>query len=273
MALAIAPRDAALLELFASSLEAQGLTTVAASVRRELAALAVPSADHEAAAEVLAATQQTLATERPAPLPPPVAAPVGPSVTIALPPPRLAGSAQPRTVESQALQVVPVGRSVTIALPPPRPALAAKSESSMADARPPSKRQPRLERLSLTEVALFTADGPQWKRPASASIRAATRVAKVDPSQLRLLNAARIDRLAARTRSYLSRYGWRDFAVGDAASVRARSLIVYPKGSEAAAHRLSARLGFATAPRSGVRQLTILLGRDAADHPALRTRA
>ena len=89
-------------------------------------------------------------------------------------------------------------------------------------------------------------------------------------TEIRILNAARVDRLAARTRSFLVRNGWQKIAVGDAAAVRSRSLIIYPRGAQAAASRLSVRLGFETAMRDNVRQLTILLGKDAAALPGLR---
>ena len=91
--------------------------------------------------------------------------------------------------------------------------------------------------------------------------------------EVRVLNAARVDRLAARTRTFLGSFGWRDVAVGDAATTRSRSLILYPKGAQQAANRLSDRLGFAMAERNNVRQVTILLGRDAAVHPSLRPKA
>ena len=158
------------------------------------------------------------------------------------------------------MAMAPVGRSVTIALPPPRPAAV-------------PHRSPRLERLSLTEVALVTGSGPRWTRAKAQPVRSATRNAAPQPFEVRVLNAARVEKLAARTRAYLGRFGWREMDVGDAAAVRARSLIVYPEGRQSAALRLSARLGFATAKRPGVRQVTILLGRDAAAHPGLRPKA
>ena len=158
------------------------------------------------------------------------------------------------------MAVAPVGRSVTIALPPPRPARAVH-------------RSPRLERLSLTEVALVTGSGPRWKRAPMQPVRSAQRDAPPEPFEVRLLNAARVEKLAARTRAYLGRFGWREMHVGDAAVTRSRSLIVYPEGRRPAALRLSARLGFAMAERPGVRQVTILLGRDAATHPGLRPKA
>ena len=264
MALALAPRNSALLALFASSLDAQGRNAEAASVRRELTVLA---------AEESAPVEQSTAAASTAP--PPMAAPVGQSVTIALPPVRPVGSgpAQVEDPESQALRVAPVGQSVTIALPPLRPAPDAAPAKLAQIAKPPPARNARLERISLTEVALITSDKPRWTRPAGRSQRASVQAAAVRWTDIRLLNAARVDKLAARTRSYLTGFGWRSIAVGDAASVRSRSLIVYPRGAQAAASRLSARLGFAMAPRDDVRQLTVLLGRDAAAKPVLQPRA
>ncbi len=268
-ALAMAPRDTALLALFASSLDAQGRLAEAASVRREIAALA--SADAASPAkEGPAPVEQAAAAQGLAP--PPMAAPVGPSVTIALPPLRAAdsGPAQAADERSQALRVAPVGQSVTIALPPLRPAPGAMPAKKAEIVGPPPRRAARLERLSLTEVALITSDGPRWTRPAARPQRAALHAAAAQSTDVRILNAARVDKLAARTRSYLRGYGWKSIVIGDAASVRARSLIIYPKGAQAAASRLSARLGFAMAPRHDVRQLTVLLGRDAAARRALQ---
>jgi hypothetical protein len=170
------------------------------------------------------------------------------------------------------MAVAPVGNSVTIALPPPRPLAAAKPVAPTAVKLAIAIRQPRLERLSLTEVALITGTGPRWKPAVAPQVRTAAR-ALAKPLEVRLLNAARVDKLAARTRAFLSRYGWREMALGDAAAVRSHSLIVYPQGTETAARRLSARLGFAMAERPDVRQVTILLGRDAAAHPGLRPKA
>jgi hypothetical protein len=275
MALALAPRDPALLAMFAGSLDRQGLAKQAQSVRQEAAAAATAPAIQAAQAGPVPAPAVVAAAAgmAPAPAAPEVASPVGQSVTIALPPPRPVAPARtaeaPRLAprDAQAMAVAPVGHSVTIALPPPRPMATAKA-SQVAATRPP-----RLERLSLTEVALITGNGPRWKPVAPPLVMTAARTAPAKAYEVRLLNAARVDKLAARTRALLSRFGWREMAVGDAAAVRARSLIVYPKGTQAAARRLSARLGFAMAERADIRQVTILLGRDAARLPALRPQA
>jgi hypothetical protein len=272
MALALSPADAGLLAAFANSLDTQGLAAEAASVRREMAALATPAtpaapASNVAALPVPAAGEvspapavpvQVATAPAPVPAAPEVAAPVGRSVTIALPPPRPVAPAP--AAKSTAMAVAPVGRSVTIALAPPRPV-------------PAAAQPPRLERLSLTEIALVTGSGPRWKRPMAPTVRMAAQSVAPRSAEVRLLNAARVDKLAARTRTFLGHFGWREIAVGDAAAVRARSLIVYPAGTQAAARRLSAKLGFAMAERANVRQVTVLLGRDAAVHPGLRPKA
>jgi tetratricopeptide (TPR) repeat protein len=261
-ALALAPHDQVLLGLLAASFDRQGRRADGDIVRREMAGLArIDAVQHAQAATAVV------------PAVPQAAAPVGQSVTVALPPARPADTPAPKAVTRQEMAVAPVGRSVTIALPPARPVAA------MRAANP----GPRLERLSLTEVALFTGDGPHWKRPSSEPLHLARRLAPavqmaarsepVNFVNLRILNAARVEKLAARTRSYLGHFGWAEVAVGDAEAVRQRSLILYPKGTQAAAKRLATRLGFATAERNDVRQLTILLGRDAARHPALRPTA
>jgi hypothetical protein len=52
-----------------------------------------------------------------------------------------------------------------------------------------------------------------------------------------------------------------------------RSLILYPADRRRMAEKLSAQFGFAIAQRPGARQVTILLGRDAARDSALRARS
>ena len=274
-ALAVAPRNPGLLAAFAASLDRQGKRQEALAVRQELAALTQPQADvvvaeTEAAPPASAPVAEPIATTIAQAAPPLAApAPVGQSVTIALPPPRPVDAPVAATTPPPAMAVAPVGPSVTIALPPPRPAPPTAKPQTRAAAKDTSRPEPRLVRLSLTEVALFTTDGPRWKKP----VPQAARMAAVKPVELRILNAARVDRLAARTRAYLGEFGWRRVEIGDADKVRSRSLIVYPAGSRAAASKLSSRFGFAMAPRNDVRQLTILLGRDAANLPHLQRKS
>jgi tetratricopeptide (TPR) repeat protein len=269
-ALALQPRNSRLLAAFAASFDRQGKPREAAAIREELAALAEPQAETAQAESPVPARLPDPVAPRMAEAAPPLAAPapVGQSVTIALPPPRPVDAPKAAPRAPQAMAVAPVGQSVTIALPPPRPAPVAKPEVRSA-ASQASQKQPRVVRLSLHEVALFTTDAPRWKKPEPQIAR----MAAVKPGGLRILNAARVDRLAARTRAYLGDFGWRQVQIGDAAQTRSRSLILYPAGSRAEASRLSSRFGFAMAPRDNVRQLTILLGRDAAKLPALQRRS
>lgn len=244
-ALAIAPQNPALLASFAALLEREGLKADANAVRAEIAVLAS------------AAPPQGLGPALPVVVALAAAEPVGRSVTVALPPARPMGEPVAQPAPSPAMAVAPVGKSVTIALPPP-PAPVARSTA----------RGPRLERLSLAEVALVTSGGPRWKRIEQPRMA----VTRRQSPELRVLNAARVSKLAARTRSYLHKMGWGEVMIGDAAMPRTSSLILYPQGKRAEASRLSASLGFATAQRASIRQVTVLLGRDAAGHSALRPR-
>ena len=252
--LAVAPQNPALLASFAALLERQGLKAEAAAVRAEIAVLASAATPQGAGAALPSLASSDEAAAGPAEIA--ALEPVGRSVTVALPPARPMSEPVAQPTPAQAMVVAPVGKSVTIALPPPRPAPEAR----------PTERSPRLERLSLAEVALVTSTGPRWKRIEQPKM-AATRE---QSPQLRVLNAARVSKLAARTRTYLRKLGWGEVMIGDAATARTSSLILYPQGKRAQASRLSASLGFATAQRANIRQVTVLLGRDAAGHSALR---
>jgi hypothetical protein len=161
-------------------------------------------------------------------------------------------------------------RSVTIALPPPRPI----SQAAVA----PVRSVPHLERLSLGEVALVTSSAPLWRaQMVERSSRSATigfrplAQPSVRVANVILLNAARSQGLAARTKVYLSERGWSRIAIGDAPRVLGSSTIVYPASRRATAVRLANQFGFALrhqASDSGT--LTIMLGRDAARNGMLR---
>ncbi len=148
-----------------------------------------------------------------------------------------------------------------------------------ATIEPPSlpAKGPHLERLSMGEIALISAPAPIWRPTTVArTARSATvrfiplREASTVPVQVRLLNAARVNRLAARTRSWLVARGWNGLGIGDADRTRAQSVILYPAGKRALAQTLSSQFGFAIQQRASGSQITVLLGRDAARHPALR---
>jgi hypothetical protein len=174
--------------------------------------------------------------------------------------------------------------TVTAKLPPVRssgavPVSAVTFPAKMAtisEKTLPSK-GPRLERMSMGEIALISAPSALWQPTTLAkSARSTTvrfvplREASTVPVQVRLLNAARVNRLAARTRSWLIARGWNGLGVGNAGSVRAQSVILYPAGKRALAQTLSTQFGFAIRQRASGSQITVLLGRDAARHPSLR---
>jgi hypothetical protein len=136
---------------------------------------------------------------------------------------------------------------------------------------------PRLERTSMAEVALVTRHAePMWKpqivhRTAqSSTIRFVPLRQAQARTPIRVLNAARVHRLAANTRSIMSRRGWKNVVIGNAAAVRTHSVVLYPATARPAAQRLAAQLGFASVLRAGSREVTVLLGRDAV---TLRKRA
>jgi hypothetical protein len=130
---------------------------------------------------------------------------------------------------------------------------------------------PRLERLSLGEVALVTSEAPRWgsqivhRTARSTTLRFLPLPAAASPGQgLRLLNAAGRQGLAATTRKLLLESGWRQIAVGDAPGVRQASLILYPAARRATAERLAFQLGFPMRRRGAGDDVVVFLGRDAA---------
>ena len=246
-ALAVEPANRDLLGRLAASLLQQGLAGEAASIRQEIAArsrTAPPSS------------------------PPPTAvadntvlAPVGASITIPMP---------------VARQVSPI----TVAL------VAAAAPVERA-ARPSTG--PRLERLSLGEVALVTTGiAPASLTPrtavstlapprTAASTNAPPRMAvsalaspkvmlaslRSGSSPLLLLNAARSQGLASRTRRYLTGHGFGDAVLGDAPRVRATTVIIAPARDRQRAQRLARAFGIRARVIDG-RRLTMILGRDSA---------
>ena len=198
---------------------------------------------------------------------------LGPSVTIKLPPARRVEAAiQPAAAPVQAPAILaPAMASADVpplqpyARPVPKPAVA-------------EEEGPRLERLSLGEIGLITAPGPMWRTTTVAMTERSTTVRWVSlreasaqsSSRVRLLNAARVNRLAARTRSWLVAHGWTSMAIGDAPAPRERSIIVFPARERALARNLANQFGFAMEERSDAKFVTMLLGRDAARIDELR---
>lgn len=128
----------------------------------------------------------------------------------------------------------------------------------------------------MREVALVTTPEPGWQ--AKTVTRTATsttiRFDKKPEARVTLLNAARVQGLAARTRVYLAGRGFSGARIGDAPAVRRQSAIVYASPDSRRAERLAAQFGFALERRESARAgLVILLGRDAARDAALRPKA
>ena len=160
----------------------------------------------------------------------------------------------------------PPAQSVTVALAPPRSA-------PVAVERPVATM--RLERLSLREVALVTGPEPKWEARAVTRTATSTTIhfERKPQLQVTLLNAARVQGLAARTRAYLATRGFSSARIGDAPSVRRQSAILFTAADAPRAQRLAAQFGFALERREGAGGLTILLGRDAAREAALKPKA
>lgn len=226
-ALALAPHDRRLYANLATSLDLQGRAEEAARVRTEMAERMAVKAAGDAPEPMRTAQLESSLTPVPAtPAPAP---------------------ANPFPVEPAA--------TVTVALAPPEPA---------APPPPSSQPGPRLERVSLAEVELVTRPRPalaQQIRPA----RQATVTLVAPPPRVILLNAARREGLAARTRASLQRQGWRNVAIGNADQVLRQSVVSYPAHRRAEAMRLLQQLDFAVRHRqSRDGRITLILGRDAA---------
>ena len=150
--------------------------------------------------------------------------------------------------------------TVTVKLPSPRPAPAVVANAA----------QPRLERLSPGEVALVTTARPLWQAVVVSRTRLSTTVrwvalrSETPEPQIRLLNAARRQGLAARTRQLLSTQGWRKLAIGNAAKVRSTSVVLYPFAHEATGRSIAARLNCRAIGTTRGKAIVVLLGRDAA---------
>ena len=286
---------------------AAAAVTVAMPVARAapLAALPAVEADDSAEATVtlveatpMVAASGPVPDETPVPLARPAPADILASATIAPPP---AGSApltqrlalivppppRPAMKAIQAVAPTPAPVPVTaVARVVPAPVVASAAPTAdpapfvapliapveVADALPAVVSSgPRLERLTLGEVALVTtpARRPAPPRPAPAPLampsailaRAAAPVRfsslappLADQQSLRtdgrervllVLNAARVQGLAARTRRYLAGHGVRQALVGDAPRVRDRSVIIAPPSQWARAKALARSLKFA----------------------------
>ena len=126
----------------------------------------------------------------------------------------------------------PPAQSVAVALAPPRSAPVAV-ERPVAGVR--------LERLSLHEVALITRPEPRWEARTVTRTATSTTIQFDNKPQtaVTLLNAARVQGLAARTRAYLASRGFAGARIGDAPAVRQQSAILFGAADAARAQRLA----------------------------------
>lgn len=252
---------------------------------------------------VLAATEVTLPVENsPAPvasLPEEPAKPlVLPAAAVDVSVPRL-NEVAPRalTVAASVLATdydVTAGTVAAVVQPTAAGKVGAVGERSLdphADARGPF-----LARTSMREVALITVATPRKQSKLEPRPSQLPQIAKIDappadrppvapaPRQLlaasevrwlplryaprtqpiQLLNAARADGLAARTRVALVDRGWRKVSIGNARAARQHSLVLYSPGRWRVAARLAAQLRCKAVRMASVKNVVVLLGRDAA---------
>ena len=180
-----------------------------------------------------------------------------------------------RVVAPEAVREAP--GSIPVLPPPPAPsvtaALAPPRSAPVAVARPVVS--VRLERLSMGEVALVTRPEPRWEARTIARTATSTtiRFEKKAVPLVTLLNAARVQGLAARTRAYLQARGFAGARIGDAPAPRTQSVILFADSEQRRAERLAAQFGFALQRQPGAKSgVTVLLGRDAARDRALARR-
>ena len=161
----------------------------------------------------------------------------------------------------------PPAPSVTVALAPPRSAPVAVEHPPVGV---------RLERLSMGEVALITRPEPRWEaRTVTRSATSTTiKFERKTAAAVTLLNAARVQGLAARTRAYLASRGFVGAKIGDAPVTRRFSVIQFAPAEQRRAERLAAQFGFALERQPGAGAgVTVLLGRDAAHDRTLARRS
>ena len=247
-ALAVAPRNALLLDAYAASLERHGLMTEAKALRTEAVAANIgavapianlglsPVRDDRLASAIemsgIRATQDALIVPRPI-------------VTDQL--------------RRDRLKNLPRARN---------------AEFGRGDAG-----RPRLVRLSHAEVALVTTGRPAWKtnlaqgRQQSITAGFTPLRAGMAIASIKLLNAARREGLAAHTRKNLEQSGWNGISIGDSSEIRARSIVLYPANRQVLGRRLAARLGVGSALSSRSESVVVLLGRDSVRPHLAKVRA
>jgi hypothetical protein len=268
-------------ELASAPLPARDLQTVPpatlSSITAELPA-AVPASRLEAhdvppAPELLFADTEPAAVA-PAPLRAPadrpVPRPILGSVAVELPA-RPAESLEARGVP-RPVQIAQYAEALPSTVPVPGPPAAPvpapvpprEDRRDVAVALAPA---PRLERLSRGEVALVTTDKPIWRAAGNVRMASTTQIRWValdsarDRPNVRILNAARTQGLAASARTVLFDRGWRKIAVGDAPAALRKSVVLYPKGREQLGRRLARQFGV-SAQMAERDDVVLILGRD-----------
>ena len=236
------------------------------------------------------AVEQPVAGPAPSP---PVQMAAARSVTIKLPPARPVQqvvvpaavalpernftAAEPRLA---ALSVAAQPMHVNVAADLSNTGLARAAEEAIQKPSVAEERGPYLERMSMGEIALITVPRPEWQSTTVALTSRSTTVrfvplrlanANALPVKVRLLNAARVNRLAANTRTWLNGRGWRGLAIGNATATRSRSVILYPADKRVIAQRLAAQFGFPMSRRDSGQHVVVLLGSDAVRKPSRRS--
>lgn len=194
------------------------------------------------------------------------------SVAVELPAARPAQRLEEREIAAAVPQIQEYAAApsdIDVPLPPARPAPApVPPQNDRRDAAVALAPAPRLERLSRGEVALVTTGKPLWKSPGkmqmastTTSVRWVALQSSRDRPNVRILNAARSQGLAASARTVLFDRGWRKLAVGDAPAVLRKSVVLYPKGREELGRRLARQFGV-SAQMAERDDVVLMLGRD-----------
>jgi hypothetical protein len=248
------------------------LSSITAELPAPMPASRLEAHDVPPAPELLFADAEPAAVA-PAPLPadPPVPKPEFGSVAVELPA-RPAKSLEARSVPRSVLQIAQYAEArpstvpvpVSPAAPAPAPLPPREDRREVAVALAPA---PRLERLSRGEVALVTTGKPIWRAAgnvqmaSTAGVRWVALDASRDRPNVRILNAARSQGLAASARTVLFDRGWRKIAVGDAPAALRKSVVLYPKGREQLGRRLARQFGV-SAQMAERDDVVLILGRD-----------
>jgi tetratricopeptide (TPR) repeat protein len=196
------------------------------------------------------------------------------SVTVELPPVRPAERLEAHSGASPLPPVedfAPPSSSVTVALPPARLAPSASAVATAVRRTTVTHASaPRLERLSSGEVALLTSGKPIWRAQGEGrtSLASAVRWAALSPTDgrpnVQVLNAAQSHGIAASARTVLLNRGWRRIAIGNAPALQQKSVVLYPRNRAKLGRSLAAQFGVSA--RMVERDILVLvLGRDAVE--------